>query len=249
MKTGETGHIGEGKKDVAEFHGGRLRVAFTPVGVPGMLEFLPLFLDLGHDTIHGGPVETGPCGPFGNTVGPHEGRQILGNRVQQRTGGGVHALFLFLDRMPVGADVIGRHVAALAEHVRMPPYHFLDIAGDDRPKVEGVFFLIHFNQKQHLENDVSQLFADRLHLAGGDGFGQLVDLLDKIVGQGRRRLFAVPGAAFRRTQPADQGQDVFQAAVGIHQRWFCHAPSSSFILIPNFWRMLWGTILARRVAI
>ena len=50
-------------------------------------------------------------------------------------------------------------------------------------QVEGARLLIDFDQKEHLKKNITQFFADRFRTTGANGFGQLVNLLDKVVDQ------------------------------------------------------------------
>ena len=64
-------------------------------------------------------------------------------------------------------------------------------------------FLGHLRVEHDLELEVAELISERIHVVAGDCVGDLIGFFDRVGGDGREALRAIPFAAGRRiAQPA-----------------------------------------------
>ena len=80
-------------------------------------------------------------------------------------------------------------------------------------------FLCHSRVEYDLELQVAELIGEGLHIAAGDGVGNLVRFLDRIGSDGREALFAIPLAAKCGVSKAAHNGD--EAAEISQSRGFC----------------------------
>ncbi len=106
-----------------------------------------------------------------------------------------------LHLLPIGP------VAALVQ-VRMPASHLRNQRVRDVVRVELAVLLGDHRMEEHLEEDVAQLLANRVRVAGSQRIVELVRLLDEIGAQRVVRLLAIPLAA--RAQIAHERERIFK---------------------------------------
>ena len=82
----------------------------------------------------------------------------------------------------------------VAVNVRMAVYQFVAQGVGHIRIVERPGFLTQFGVEHHMQQQVTQLLLDPLHIVVGDGIGQFVSLLDGVAAQRVECLLAVPGA-------------------------------------------------------
>ncbi len=191
--------IRNGEEEIAELLACALRHARIRGFVRrlyGRLELVELFFRLVENGRHASPIE------------PNLGRTLLKlHRARQRgerkryvaeAGAGVNAapfgLLRILDPSP---HVGGEELLALrvAEDVRMPPQHLPRDAVYDVGEVEPAFFRGHLRVIHDLEQEVSELFLQRLAIVARDRVGDLVSLFDRVRSDRGVALRDVPRAA------------------------------------------------------
>ena len=82
----------------------------------------------------------------------------------------------------------------VAVNVRMAVYQFVAQGVGHIRIVERPGFLTQFGVEHHMQQQVTQLLLDPLHIVVGDGIGQFIRLLDRIAPQRVERLLAIPRA-------------------------------------------------------
>ena len=99
----------------------------------------------------------------------------------------------------------------VGEDVGMAADHLLgDMAGDGL-EIEGVAFFCEPRVKDDLEQQVAQLVLEGVEVVLRDGVGDLVGFLDGVRRDGRKILFAIPGAAaVGIAQPVHDGEEFFE---------------------------------------
>jgi len=117
----------------------------------------------------------------------------------RETGGGSRCtalrLLLTLDAVPDGLDVVGRHVARLAEDVRVAPNELARDRLDHVAKCEGAAFLGHAGVEHDLKQEVAQLFLEVDEVAALDRVHDLIGFLEGVGRDGAKILLQVPRAS------------------------------------------------------
>ena len=96
----------------------------------------------------------------------------------------------------------------------MPADHLVGDAARDRVEIEAAVFPRHLGMKDHLEEQIAELVAERHTVALADRFGDLVGLFDGVGRDGLEILFEVPrAAAIRIAQPRHDLQQALDAGL------------------------------------
>ena len=66
-----------------------------------------------------------------------------------------------------------------------------------RIEIEPVFFPCHFRMKNHLQQDIAELFNHQRIVFQVNRFADFVNLFDKVAADALMRLFAIPRTPFR----------------------------------------------------
>ena len=77
---------------------------------------------------------------------------------------------------------------------------------------ELTFVCCNLSVKQHLEDEVSKFLAQIIPVLTVNRIDDLVDLFNRVLADGRERLFPVPRAAAFRSQPSHQANRLFKEA-------------------------------------
>ena len=207
------GKIGGREQEIADF-------VLDPLGLsPGdrIGNFGDLLVDLVDDLGGLGPVESDRRGFAGQFLGAGEGRQRLGDPVEQARPHrrhvaacpGTRAPLGRLDRFPHPLHLVRRQVACLAEHVRMAADQLGRDGLDHVAEDEGAGLLGHAGVEHDLQQQVAELVPEVLEVAALDGVGNLVGLLDRVGRDRPERLLKVPRTSAAR--PSEGRHDVDQA--------------------------------------
>ena len=107
------------------------------------------------------------------------------------------------------------HLFAARKDMRVPGDQLGDQVGGDRVNVETTGLLLRDpGVEEHLQQDVTKLFADCRKVVVFQRLVQLVGLLDEVGHQRAVGLLGVPGAATRRTQPVHHCSRIQQGGPG-----------------------------------
>ena len=117
---------------------------------------------------------------------------------------------LRLDLLPVPEDLVGVLRVHVAEDVRVAMNELLDDAGDDVVDGERALLAAELGLEHDLEEQVAELLADRLAVAGVDGVDDLAGLLEGVFPERFERLLAVPRAAVGGEEPAHDADEARQ---------------------------------------
>ena len=167
------------------------------------------FLKLLDDIIDLFPVEARAGGFPTDLAGFEHGRLRARDAVEDgflrvarvSVGLAFFALFVCLDLLPAVQDLARSLGRLIAEHVRVPPDQFLVNVAEDIFDGKLSLFRGDLGLKSDLQLKVPELFGELGPVTPLDGFDGLVGFFDQVGAQGLERLFTVPGAAARATQP------------------------------------------------
>ena len=178
-------------------------LVLDPLGIALRLQLRDLFAHLVQDPLQVGPLEAHLGAALADLQGFVQGRQALGDAIQQAGVGVVAQLRLLgpLDGGPVDQDLLGALHVEVPEDMGMAAYQL----GHDVPlhvmDVPGPAFLGQLGVEEHLEPEVPQLFpqvALLLLVSGDQGRQSIQDLgrlLPQVALQGVVILLQVPGTA------------------------------------------------------
>lgn len=139
--------------------------------------------------------------PGAEFVGPHQGRQSLGDAVQ---GMGPFGLFLGLQGFPVGHHFPGAADPGAAKHMGMPVDQFLHHIVDHILHGKESLFFCQPGVEHHLEEHIPHFFPHAGHIAVIDGFQHFIDFFHQFPAHGLVGLDPVPGTAARFPEYPDQ---------------------------------------------
>jgi len=92
-----------------------------------------------------------------------------------------------LDSLPVESLVSGRFNQGVSKDMRMTPLHFIAHRCHHVAKGKMPDLVRHVRVIHDLKKQIAEFLLERYHVAGGDGFGNLVGLLYG-VGRNRRKI-------------------------------------------------------------
>ena len=136
------------------------------------------------------PVVSDGSGPALHLPRLEERGQRLGDVVEDP----LPSLLLGLQRLPALAHTARRPRVRVAEHVRMPANELLVHLARDGLEVALSSLLEQEREEVDLEEEVTQLAAQRLVISRERGVGDLVCLLDRVRDDRPLGLLAIPGA-------------------------------------------------------
>ena len=140
---------------------------------------------------------------------------------REGTGDGIHRVsrgllpFLFaLELLPVDEDLFACFGRFGAEDVRMAEDQLAaDVIGHI-VKGEASGVLLHVDVEENLHQNVAQLLAHQLRVVAVKCFGSLVRLLKKVAAIRQMRLHAIPGAAVRCAENAQDRDQIVKIING-----------------------------------
>ena len=182
----------------------------------GVVELRQLLGDLRARARGVAPVEADLRHLLADALRPGEGGQRTRHAVENAaTAGAVGRLLRRLDLLPVGDDVARVARLLVAEDVGMPAHQLVHDAADHVVDGEGALASGNFRLENDLEQEVTELLAQVLALAGAavlDGVDDLAGLLERVLPQALERLLAVPGAAVRGEEATHHADEAVQGA-------------------------------------
>ena len=106
----------------------------------------------------------------------------------------------------------------IAEDVRVAVKHFVDDGGRNVLHREFIRRLCNICMERHLQQHVTKLIRQMIHIALIDRADCLVRFLNQIAAEGLMRLFAIPRAAIGLTQTPDGLHQMLQLGRRVDQR-------------------------------
>ena len=164
------------------------------------IELGQFLVDLGARTGWIGPVEAGARGTALQLGRPFERRKRQGNAGQGAFVGRYFALG-GLDVLPAGT------VLGIAEDMRMTALELVADARDHVLEREMAGFVSHLRVEHDLELEIAEFVGERVHIVASDGVSDLIGFFDRIRGDGREALRAIPFAAAHRIAEAAHDGD------------------------------------------
>ena len=165
------------------------------------IELGQFLVDLGARTGRIGPVEAGARG-----TALQLGRPLERRKRQRNAGQGA-----FVGRASRSAALMSSHsraaVLGIAEDMRMTALQLVADARDHVLEREMAGFLSHLRVEHDLELEIAELVGERVHVVASDGVGDLIGFFDRIRGDGREALRAIPFAAAHRIAEAAHDGD------------------------------------------
>ena len=101
--------------------------------------------------------------------------------------------------------------SGLAEHMWMAADELVADRADHRLEIERALLARHLSVEHDLKHQVAELTLEMREIASIDGIGHLVRFLDRVGGDAREGLNAIPGAAVLRPQAPHDREELSQA--------------------------------------
>jgi len=114
------------------------------------------------------------------------------------------ARLALLPGFPLPKNALRIELPPLAEHVGVTGDHLRDVPADDRGGRGASLPLMTHGEEGHEEEQIAQLLRERIAIPGRNRIGNLVRFLYDVRRQGRGRLLAIPRAAVRPREVADE---------------------------------------------
>ena len=184
----------------------------VPIGCPhGVAQLLQLLGDLVEHPAGIRPVESASRGTALKLHGPREGRQRDGDAVHHAAS--AFGPFGRLHLLPLPRLLRRVHFVCVAEYVRVAPNHLAGNRVDDVLEAELTGFASHLRVEHDLEEQIAELVHEVGEILPLDRVRDLVGLLDRVRGDGAKRLHAIPrAAALGIAQAGHDADQVFDPA-------------------------------------
>ena len=141
-------------------------------------------------------------------------REVLGDVAEDPCG--LAALLRALDVVPRAANIVGLARDGVREDVGVAPHELRRAVVGDPLEVSGAAFLEQQRKEADLEENVAELVAELLVIAGVNSVGELVGLLDR-VGHDRALVLRPVPRALAAQVPCQRVQPRHAGAGAAHQ--------------------------------
>ena len=201
VEHGAEGHLGVHTREAREVHGGEeevARLSLDALRVPRgdrLLQFGGLLVELRPDALDVRPLEARAGGALADLQRARERGHRAGDACKNRL-----LPFAAFDRVPVLENVVRPAHDSLAEDVGVAALELIGDGGGDGVEIEGAPLARDPGVEDGLEEEVAELFAQGVVVAGIYGVEGFVGFFEKALAERLMGLLAVPRTTMRREQ-------------------------------------------------